>query len=103
MGVGIVCKGKKWGIVSEKGECLVPIRYDSIEAFSKTLVRAELNGWWGLIYKTTGIAALGFLYSYIGPLIDGRAEVRGPEGTFYVDAEGGIIIEITFENPKSLA
>ena len=88
MGVGIILKGEKCGIVNERGRLIVPIRYDNIELFSKTLFRAELNGYWGLIEKTTGIAALGFLYSYISPLTEGRAEVRAPEGTFYVDAEG---------------
>ena len=88
MGVGIGCKGQKWGVVSERGRIIVPFRYDSIEPFSKTLLRAELNGYWGLIHKYTGIAALGFLYSSIGPLTDGQAEVSGPGGTFLVDGDG---------------
>lgn len=90
MGVGIVYQYKsgKFGIVNMKGQIIVPIRYDSIEFFSKTLFRAELNGWWGLINKQTGIAALGFLYNHISPLCDGRAKVQSPEGTFYVDGEG---------------
>ena len=88
MGVGIVYKCNKFGIVSDKGKLLVPIRYDSMEFFSKTLFRAELNGWWGLIDKYTGIAALGFLYRSIGPLVNGQAEVHGENGTFYVDGNG---------------
>lgn len=88
MGVGIAYKRNKFGIVSDRGKLLVPFRYDSMESFSKTLLRAELNGWWGLIDKHTGIAALGFLYRSIGPLVNGRAEVLDENGVFYVDGNG---------------
>lgn len=54
MGVGIVYQYKsgKFGIVNMKGQIIVPIRYDSIEFFSKTLFRAKLNGWMKPVFFT---------------------------------------------------
>ncbi|MBA3706315.1 MAG: WG repeat-containing protein [Bacteroidetes bacterium] len=93
-GLARVKKGIKWGYIDTLGRVIVPIKYNEVENFYGGVARVRMNlggskgSRWGLI-DSTGREVRKPSFTFIGPFIDGKAQVTSIEdGEFYMNKEG---------------
>lgn len=97
-----VCKGGKWGYIDTTGAVIIPIKYESADAFSEGYAAVEMKGKKALIDKT-GKILTEFKYDYIYPFTEGLAVVgRGKPLKFtYIDTTGKEILPCDLDEANS--
>ncbi len=97
-----VCKGGKWGYIDTTGAVIIPIKYESADAFSEGFAAVELKGKKALIDKT-GKVLTEFKYDYIYPFTEGLAVVgRGKPLKFtFIDKTGKEILPCDLDEANS--
>lgn len=104
--VGMVKKGNKWGMVSRRGDLLIPCQYDGVEFLENTdekIIKVyKQEPKYGLI-DTLGQLAVGAVYDEIGSFSEGRLAVSQNNLWGFVDAEGKEVVPCRYKEVKNFS
>ncbi len=77
-----------YGVCDRRNRTIVPPMYDEMHPYHKGYIPFKLNGKWGIMLKN-GTIKVKPKYFYIGPFVDGRAEVRNTESSdcYYINSK----------------
>ncbi|WHT40788.1 WG repeat-containing protein [Myroides sp. mNGS23_01] len=92
----IVKQGKKFGIINDKGEVVLPFKYDNLGPLKEGMIPAQQNGYWGYIDEK-GKQKIAFTFENALPFSeDGLAGVKFKEWGF-IDRTGKIVIPAQYK------
>lgn len=67
-----------YGVCDRRNRTIVPAMYEEMRPYYKGYIPFKMNGKWGIMLKN-GTVKIKPKYYYIGPFIDGKAEVKNTE------------------------
>jgi len=95
-------ENNKYGYINEKGEIVIPIKYDIAKDFSEGLAAVSLNGKWFFIDKT-GKIIIDCKEDYPDEFSEGLATVSLNGKWFLIDKTGKIIIDCKDNYPNDFS
>ena len=81
-----------YGVCSRNNRTIIPPIYEELRPYYKGYIPFKLNGKWGILLSN-GIVKVKPKYFYIGPFIDGKAEVQNTKDSqiYYINDQLEIV------------
>lgn len=90
-------RSEKWGYVNDKGEKIIPFKYDNAGNFSEGLARVKLDSKYGYINKM-GDMVVPLKYDNANDFVEGLARVKINGKYGYIDKNGDDVIQAIYDN-----
>lgn len=79
-------KNGLYGVCDRRNRTIIPPMYEDMHPYCNGYIPYKLNGKWGIMLKN-GVVKVKPKYFYIGPFVEGKAEVQNTEDTdkYYIN------------------